>query len=169
MRLQQFATQRSGLPSPLAVSYILMFSEPKLRVRDLSQRPRVPGQYLDMLACHRLLKKSVDAPEVNENIWFLPDLFTSQLGHMSWQVTRVQRRIGDRSGGLLLVFHIGHAGHNPETQMNMFLAQRTPRWNWQRLTSIQVKFGLRLSHFMRRDLFHSPACEGTVPLPHCNV
>lgn len=161
--------QRSGLPSLLAVSYILMFSEPKLWVRDLSQRPRVPGQYLDMLACHRLLKKSVDAPEVNENIWFLPDLFTSQLGHMSWQVTRVQRRIGDRSGGLLLFFHIGHAGHNPETQMNMFLAQRTPRWNWQRLTSIQVKFRLHLSHFMRRDLFHSPACEGVAPLPHCNV
>ena len=81
-----------------------MFSEPKLLVRDLSQRPRVPGRYLDMLACHRLLKKSVDAPEVNENIWFLPDLFTSLLGHMSWQVTRVLRRIGDRSDGLLLFF-----------------------------------------------------------------
>lgn len=53
--------------------------------------PAVPGQYLDMLACHRLLRKRADAPEVNENIWFLPDLFTSQLGHMSWQVTRVQR------------------------------------------------------------------------------
>ena len=81
-----------------------MFSEPELPVRDPSQRPRVPGQYLDMLACHRLLKKSVDAPEVNENIWFLPDLLTSQRGHMSWQVTRVQRRIADRSGGLLLFF-----------------------------------------------------------------
>lgn len=69
-----------------------MFSEPELQVRDLSQRPTVPGRHLDMLACRRLLKKSVDAPEVNENIWFLPDLFTSQLGHMSWQVTRVQRR-----------------------------------------------------------------------------
>lgn len=75
-----------------------------LRVPDLSQRPRDPGRYLDMLACHRLLKKSVDAPEVNENIWFLPDLFISQLGRMSWQVTLVQRRIGDCSGGLLLSF-----------------------------------------------------------------
>lgn len=44
-----------------------------------------------MLARRRLRRKSVDAPEVNENIWFLPDLFTSQLGHMSWQVTRVHR------------------------------------------------------------------------------
>lgn len=123
-----------------AESHSLMFSEPKLLVRDLSQRPRVPGRYLDMLACHRLLKKSVDAPEVNENIWFLPDLFTSQLGHMSWQVTRVQRRIGDRSGGLLLFFHTGRAGHNPETQMNMFLARKTPRRNRQSLTCIQVKF-----------------------------
>lgn len=113
------ALQRSVPPRLFAQSYILMFSEPKLRVRDLSQRPRVPGRYLDMLACHRLLKQSVDAPEVNENIWFLPDLFTSRLGHMSWQVTRVQRRIGDRSGGLLLFFH---TGHNPETRMNMFLA-----------------------------------------------
>lgn len=140
-----------------------MFSEPELWVRDLSQRPRVPGRYLDMLACHRLLKKSVDAPEVNENIWFLPDLFTSQLGHMSWQVTRVLRRIGDRSGGLLLFFHTGHAGHNPETQMNMFLAQKTPPWNWQRLTCIQVKFRLHLSLFTCRDLFHSlPVCDSLV-------
>lgn len=56
-----------------------------------SQWLAVPGRHLDMLARRRLLKKSVDAPEVNENIWFLPDLFTSQLGHMSWQVTRVHR------------------------------------------------------------------------------
>lgn len=75
-----------------------------------------------MLACHRLLKKSVDAPEVNENIWFLPDLFTSQLGHMSWQVTRVLRRIGDHSRGLLFL-HAGPPGHSPETQMDMFSAQ----------------------------------------------
>lgn len=140
----------------LTRGYILMFSEPKLWVCDLSLRPRVPGQYLDMLACHRLLKKSVDAPEVNENIWFLPDLFTSQLGHMSWQVTRVLRRIGDRRGGLLLFFHTGRPGHNPETQMNMFLAQKTSRWNWQRLTCIQAKFRLILSLFMLRDLFHLP-------------
>ncbi|KAK5924176.1 hypothetical protein CgunFtcFv8_001074 [Champsocephalus gunnari] len=104
-----------------------MFSEPTLLVRDLPPRPRVPGRYLDMLACHRLLKKSADAPEVNENIWFLPELLTSQLGHMSWQVTRAQRRIGDRSGGLLLFFHTGHAGHNPVTQMEMFLAHDTLR------------------------------------------
>lgn len=71
-------------------SRVFVFSEPELRVRDLSQRPAVPGQHLDMLARRRLLKKSVDAPEVNENICFLPDLFTSQLGHMSWQVTRAR-------------------------------------------------------------------------------
>lgn len=88
-----------------------MFSEPEHELLDLSHRP----QYLDMLACQRLLKKSVDAPEVNENIWFLPDPFTSQLGHRSWQVTRVLRRMRDRSGGLLLFFHTGHTGHSPET------------------------------------------------------
>lgn len=71
-------------------SRVFVFSAPELRVRDLSQRPAVPGQHLDMLARRRLLKKSVDAPEVNENICFLPDLFTSQLGHMSWQVTRAR-------------------------------------------------------------------------------
>lgn len=70
---------------------VFVFSEPEPRVRDLSQRPAVPGQHLDMLARRRLLKKSVDAPEVNENICFLPDLFTSELGHMSWQVTRARR------------------------------------------------------------------------------
>lgn len=79
-----------------------------------------------MSACRHLVKKSKDAPEVKENIWFLPDLFTSQLGHMSWQVTRVLRRIGDRGGGLLLFFHAGRAGQNPETQMNMYLAQNAP-------------------------------------------
>lgn len=81
---------------------------------DLSRRQRLDW-YLDMLACRRLLKESTDAPEVNENIWFLPDLLTSPLGHMSWQVTRVLRRIGDRSGGLLLFFHTGRPGHNPQT------------------------------------------------------
>lgn len=75
---------------------ISVFPEPELRVRDLSRRPTVPGRHLDMLACHRPLKESADAPEVNENIWFLPDLFTSQLGHMSWQVTRAQRTLADR-------------------------------------------------------------------------
>lgn len=133
----------------LAQSYILMFSEPKLWERDPSQWPRVPGLYLDMLACHRLLKKSVDAPEVNENIWFLPELFTSQLGHMSWQVTRVLRRIGDRSGGLLLFFHTGCAGHSPETQRDMFLAQKADKdWPASRWNS-----GCILA-FYAVDLFH---------------
>lgn len=100
----QLSPHRPGLPSCFRSSN-LMFPEPVLWVCDLSQRPRVLNSYLDMLACHRLLKKSVDAPEVNENIWFLPDLLTSRLGHMSWQVTRVLRRIGDRSSGLLLFFH----------------------------------------------------------------
>lgn len=50
---------------------------------------------------------------------------------------------------------IGHAGHNPETQLNMFLAQKTARRNRQRLTSIQVQFRLFLSYFILRDLFHS--------------
>lgn len=121
--------------------------------------PRVPGQYLDMLACHRLLKKSVDAPEVNENIWFLPDLFTSQPGHMSWQVTLVQRRIGDRSGGLLLFFlHTGQAGHNPETQMNMFLAQETN--SAVKLTKTDLHPGEIHSHFKAyRDLFLFSPCD----------
>lgn len=75
-------------------------------MHDLSHRPRVLGQDLDMLGCHGLLRKSVDAPEVNENIWLLPDLFTSQPGHMGWQVMRVPRRTrqtGNAGGGLVLV------------------------------------------------------------------
>lgn len=86
-----FQHQAAAVGAGALCGHIFVFPEPELRVRDPSRRPTVPGRHLDMLACHRLLKKSADAPEVNENIWFLPDLFTSQLGHMSWQVTRVQR------------------------------------------------------------------------------
>lgn len=104
-----------------------VFSEPELQVRDLSQRPTVPGRHLDMLACRCLLKKSVDAPEVNENIWFLPDLFTSQLGHMSWQVTRVQRRLGDRSTGLFSLQHGARRPHPRDTAEYVQKADGRPR------------------------------------------
>lgn len=53
--------------------------------------PGGPVRNPDMLARRRLLAEGVDAPEVNENICFLPDLLTSPLGHASWQVTRVRR------------------------------------------------------------------------------
>lgn len=68
-----------------------VFFLPELRVRALSRRPGVPVRNPDMLARRRLLAEGVDAPEVNENICFLPDLLTSLLGHASWQVTRVRR------------------------------------------------------------------------------
>lgn len=112
-----------------------MFSEPELQVRDLSRRPTVPGRHLDMLACRRLLKKSVDAPEVNENIWFLPDLFTSQLGHMSWQVTRVQRRLGDRSAGL---FSLQRGAPWPQPRNTAEYVQ--PPEAHKRLTSVRARF-----------------------------
>lgn len=123
-----------------------MFSEPELQVRDLSQRPTVPGRHLDMLACRRLLKKSVDAPEVNENIWFLPDLFTSQLGHMSWQVTRVQRRLGDRSIGLFSLQHGAPWPHPRNTAEDV-----QPPAAGKRLTPVRARFTCADLHTDGRD------------------
>lgn len=118
-----YSPKRLQQPSLLSESK-LMLLEPELQVCDLSWSKELDC-YLNMLSHCRLLKESTDAPEVNENIWFLPDLLTSPLGHMSWQVTRVLRRIGDRSGGLLLFFHTGRPGHNPQALHEHVLFSQT--------------------------------------------
>lgn len=89
--------------SPL---YLYAFVNPTWNAQPFPVRPE---SWAGILTCSAatacLLKKSVDAPEVNENIWFLPDPFTSQPAHMGWQVTRVPRRTrqtGNGVGGLVL-------------------------------------------------------------------